>query len=248
MKLVGQATILSFDPFSSTNNDATATETQSLGEMVNLGDGRVFRYGKAGASNTGAGKLELAPTPKTNHHNCTAIASAAGTLFPTFTLGATAAVADEYDEGFITINVTPDVGRTYRISYMGAIGSAGTATPTLADPIVTAWTTATRVNLIHNQWNNFVETASATKRAAGVGLIGLTAANFGWLQTKGVANTLVDQTLALGSLVGASASVAGAVTVNSGTYATALATTQVGQASVMAGVDTQYQPIVLLID
>lgn len=248
MKLVGQATILSLDPFSTTNNDATAQETQSLGELAVLGDGRKFRYAKAGASATAQGKLELAPTPKTNHHNCVAIASVAGTFNPTFTLGATATVADEYDEGLISINVTPDVGREYRISYMGLIASGGTATPTLAEPIVTAWTTATRVSLIHNQWNGVVETASATKRAAGVGLVGLTAANFGWLQTKGVCSVLNDGTIALGSLIGASGSVAGAVTVNSGTYATALATTQVGQASVMAGVDTEYRPMVLNID
>lgn len=244
MRLVGNPTIAQFDPFASEANQA-----EDLGARIDLADNRIFRYGKAGASNTAAGKLELAPAPKTNHHNmAVAAAAAAGVTSVSVTLGATAAVADEYDEGFLTINLTPGQGQVFRISYQPAIGSGLTGSITLQDPVITALSTASKANLVHNTHNAFVEAAVATRRAAGVGLIGLTAANFGWLQTGGVAGVLADGTIALGSLIAVSGSVAGAVLVDSGTFSTALATTQVGQASIMAGVDTEYRPMLLQID
>lgn len=244
MKTSGYPQIVTLDPFS---QDTSTSETQQLGDQL-WADHRIFRYALAGASNLSAGKLGLAPTPKANHHNNTAIASSAGTLTPTFTIGATAVVAGEYNEGYVMVNVTPDVGRTYKISSLGAVTSAGTANPTLFEPIVTAWTTATRVSLVHNTHANVVESAVATKRAAGVPLIAVTAASYYFAQSRGVASVLADGAIALGSLIGVSGSVAGAVVVNSGTYATALATTQVGQASIMAGVDTEYRPMFLTVD
>lgn len=235
--------IMAFDPFST---DSSA-EQHRLGEFTSISDSREFRYALAGASNISGGKVQQAPTPKTNHHNCTAIASVVGTTTPTFTLGATATVASEYNEGFVITNVTPDVGRTYKVSNMGVIASAGTATPTLFEGLITAWTTATRVNLVHNTYANTVESASTTKRPAGVSMVNVTTLNYYWGQTRGPASTLADGTIALGSLIVTSGSVAGGVTAISGTWATALATAAVGQATIMAGVDTEYRPMFLNI-
>lgn len=246
MKTSGYPQIVTFDPFSQDTGTGVA-ETMQLGDLM-YADHRVFRYALSGASALGAGKMGLAPAPKTNHHNNTAIASVAGTLTPTFTLGATATVAGEYNEGYVMVNVTPDVGRTYKISNLGLIASGGVATPTLFEPIQTAWTTATRVSLVHNTHANVVESASATRRAAGVPLIAVTAASYYFAQTRGVASTLADGTIALGSRISASPSVAGAVVADSGTYATALVTTPLGSASVMAGVDTEYRPMFLTVD
>lgn len=244
MQMGSPATIMGLDPFST---DSSA-EIHHLGEFVDLSDGRRFRYALAGASNISAGKAQAAPTQKTNHFTCTAIVSTVGTLTPTFTLGATAAVAGEYNEGWVAINVTPDVGRTYKVSNMAAVGSAGIANPTLFEGIQTAWTTATRVSLVHNTYNATVEGTVQTKRPAGTTMVAVTAANYYWSQVYGVGTVLTDTTLALGALATLSASVSGAMAVMSTTFSTAYITPLVAQATIMAGVDTNYTPVQLLIN
>lgn len=243
MKLTGKPTIIEFDPFATESAAA-----QTIGEPLILGDQRVFRYSKAGAVATSPGKMETAPAPKTQHHNLAVTATAINAVTVNVTLGSTAAAADEYDEGFMSVNVTPAVGQTLKIYYNPAIALSVAGNITLSDPLTVAFTTATKVSLVHNANNGFIEAAVATTRAAGVGLIGAAIGGFQWLQTGGVSSVLADGTIALGSLIGVSASVAGGVVVNSGTYATALATTQVGQANIMAGVTTEYRPMFLTIN
>lgn len=238
-----------FDPFSTTNSDTTAAEQADLGALIVLGDGRTFRHGKAGGSNVSAGKLQLAPAPKTNHHNCAVTATALGATVVNVTLGATATVADEYDEGFLIVNAGPGVGATYRISYNPVIALSTAGNITLSDPITTtAFTTSTKVNLVHNTWNAFVEAAVQTRRAAGVPLTAINASNYGWVQTRGAASVLADQTIALGSLIAPSASVAGSVIEVSDTFATTKVTNVLGQALIMAGVNQEYRPMWLHID
>jgi hypothetical protein len=67
--------------------------------------GDLYRYGKVGGSNISAGKLQLAPTQKTNHHNLAALAAVTADGRQnkvTLTLGNTAAVANEYAEGLLS--------------------------------------------------------------------------------------------------------------------------------------------------
>lgn len=237
MKMESEAIAIDFDPF---KTRLEPEPTMSIGQAIRLADKRVFRHLKVGAANISAGKLQLAPAPKTNHHNCTAIASVIATFDPTFTLGATAAVADEYNEGYLGTNVTPDKGRVYKIARMGAIGSAGTATPHLFEPLVAAWTTATRVSLIHNAFQGVVEAAAITRRGAGVPLVDLLIGDFGWGQTAGVASVLCDTASTLGAPQ-ISGAVAGSIkdqTDNLG----ASAEVQVAVCDIMAGADTEYRP------
>lgn len=247
MKLESELFAIDFDPYTVRTN-ADLTPTHGLGTTVRTGDFRTFRYGKAGASNISAGKLQTAPAQKTNHHSNTAIASTAGTINPTFTIGATAVVANEYAEGYLVVNVTPDVARTYKISSLGAVTSSGTANPTLFDPIQTSWTTSTRVSLVHNAFAGLIEGTVQTRRVAGVPLTALSATNFGWVQTKGVCGVLSDGAIALGSRIVPSGSVSGAVAAESSTFGTAQVTVFIGQASVMATADTEYRPIMLGIE
>lgn len=236
------ATVVAQTPF-----DTSTVQQTVLDDRVELADGRIYNYGKAGASNISKGKLETAPAPKTNHHNMAATATASGTNVVVVTLGATAAVAGEYAEGFLAVNLTPGQGQNYKVQYHPAANSAATLSVTLFDNIAVALTTASRMSLVHNKMNGVIEAAVATTRAAGVSMVDVTAANFAWLQTKGVAPVLADQAISLGALIAPSGSVAGAVVEVSSTYATAEKTTMVGQASVMAGVDTEYRPMVLNI-
>lgn len=248
MRLTGKPMIMQFDPFSS-----ETAQAETLGEQLFLGDGRIFRYGKVGAANTSAGKLEQAVAEKPNHYNVAVTATAIGATVVNVTLGATATTINEYDEGFMTVSTAPGVGQTYKIYYTPVIALSTAGNITLSDPVVgAAFTTATRVNLVHNPWNAFIEATTQTARAAGVSMVASVASStvptFSWLQTRGYASVLNQGTVALGTYIVPSGSVAGAVAAESSTFATAQATVRVGQATLVAGADTSYNPMFLTID
>lgn len=243
MKLESTAEVLEFDPFNS-----ESAEAMNIGELIRLADHRAFRYALAGASNISKGKAQTAPAQKTNHHNMAVQAAAAiGATSVSVTLGATATAASEYTEGYLTISVTPGQGTIYKIENQPATSSAGTQTVTLFDPINVALTTSSKANLVHNTFANTIEGTTQTRRAAGTPMITVTASNYYWAQTHGIASVLADQAITLGSAITFSGSVSGAVIANSTTYSTAVLTTPIGQADIMAGVDTEYRPIILNI-
>lgn len=243
--------LIDFSPFSTrTESDPT----HQLGALVELGDRRSFRYAKAGASNISKGKLQIAPAPKANHANISvSVAAASGATRVNLTPGATAVVAGEYDEGFMAVNDVDGEGQVYKISNTPAANASTAFNLDLYDQIATALTTNSQVTLVHNAYNACVEAAVATRRVAGVPLVGVSAGDFCWLQTHGVAATLIDGAIAVGNAIVPSDAVAGAVEqqdvfVNA-TDATRLdAKSVVGRASIVACVDTEYNPVVLCID
>lgn len=233
------------------NVQKTSTlQNHQLGFKYEDSRGEVWRYAKVGASTISRGKLQTAPAPKTNHHNVSVAAAVAlGDKTITVTLGATAAVADEYAEGFIAFNDATLGAHQYRIKTHPAANSSATLTLTLYAPVsVVALTTSSKANLVHNAWNGVIEGTSQTVRAAGVAGIGATTGLYVWLKTRGVSTLLADQTIALGSWIVPSTSVSGSVIAISGTYATGLITNIVGKATIMAGVDAEYRPMELTID
>lgn len=246
MKLTSPASgaVMDFDPFSTRTN---ADPSHNLGELVFLADERNFRYAKVGASNISKGKLQLAPAPKANHANMALAAAAANTFDVTATPGATAVVADEYDEGFLAINDVDGEGQTYKVGSHPASNASTAFAIRLLDPISVALTANSEGSLVHNAHNSVVEAAVTTRRGAGVPLISLLAGDYGWLQTKGVAAVLCDTATTLGAPQGSSASVAGAVSDIDDTLGASSDIT-IGQADIMAGVDTEYRPITLTID
>lgn len=228
----------------------TTVAMHKVGQIAETLDGRVFRYAKAGASNLGAGKLGTAPAQKTNHHNI-ALATAVkiGDTQVTVTLGATAAVANEYAGGLLTVNAGTGVPIAYEISSHPAAGSGASLTVNLVRPAVAALATAdTKLDLVHNVWNGTIEGTVQTRRAAGVPMIAVTAGNYYWAQTKGVAPVLSDGAVGLGNWMVPSGSVSGALAAISTTIATAEATNLLAKATVMATVDTEYRPVELFID
>src|SRR6266403_2000623 len=99
MPYASEATVVDFSPYKT-----STTQMYALGTQFKDGED-VYRYAKVGASTITRGKLQTAPAPKTNHHNVSvAAAQAIGDKTVTVTLGATAAVADEYAEGYIAFN------------------------------------------------------------------------------------------------------------------------------------------------
>jgi hypothetical protein len=231
--------------------DIHATEPTAqhlIGSKFESQDKRVFRYAKVGASNISRGKLQLAPAPKTNHHNVAwASGGALGATTVTVTLGATAAVANEYAEGLLVVNDATGEGTSYRIASHPAADASATLQLTLSDPIKNvALVSGSEVSLVHNAYNGVVEGTTVTRRAAGVPLVNATAGTFVWLQTGGVCPVLCDTTTTLGAKQKAGA-VAGSVTDMTDILG-ASAEVEVGTADVMAGVDTEYRPITLTIN
>lgn len=231
------------------NISAVPEDGLQLGHLAPDEYGDLYRYTKAGASNISAGKLQLAPTQKTNHHNCAAtVAVTANGLNRkvTIRLGATAVVAQEYAFGYLIANDNTPEGQTYRIMSHPAGDSAGTLEVTVDRPFITSITTSSEFTLVHNTWNAVVEGTEVTKRAAGVPMVPVTAGYYFWAKTRGVASVLIGTAATLGAdlIVGGTA---GAVTDRTDALG-ASAEPVVAVADIVLGVATEYNPVRLCID
>src|SRR3990167_6461877 len=123
--------------------------------------GDCWRYAYVGAVAITAGKLQVCPAPKTNHHNIAAAAAAAvGDVKVTVDLGATLAAVGEYNEGFLVANDVAPEGVAYRITSHPAAASDANLEVTLARPLIEAVTTTSEFELLHNNWNGVVDRKS----------------------------------------------------------------------------------------
>lgn len=243
MGLSGMGQIFVGDPYYTTS---ATNEGPQLGQQAMDKYGDLYRWAKASAA-ISAGKLQLAPTQKTNHHNCAATAAvAAGLKKVTLTLGATAAVAQEYAHGWLAANDNSPEGETYRIVSHPAADSAATLEVTVDRPFVTAITTSSEFTLVHNHWNSVQEGTTVTIPAAGVCIVDIASGSYGWLKTKGVQSTLIGSAATLGAdlIVGGTA---GAVTDRTDALG-ASAEPVVGIANIAVGVSGEYNPITVRID
>jgi hypothetical protein len=196
---------------------SSATQEFPLGTKGVAEDGRVYRYCKAGASNLVAGNVIQSPAIVPNHLAATAPVVAAGATSFTFTPGATAGTVNQYAEGFLSVDTTPGNGYTYGIQDHAAFGSSTAFTLNLRkdDPIQVALTTSSRLGLLANPYNGVIQMpiTTATGSLVGVASYIITAAQYGWIQTAGIASVLIAGTPALGAAVMAPGAAAGAAEV-----------------------------------
>lgn len=218
----------------------SSTQTQRLGSIAETADGRVYRYAKVGASNLVAGNLQVNADLDSNVVNKTAAAAVAiGAFQVGFTAGGSQ-TADTYKDGFLTVNDATGEGITYAV-----VGNtSGTAvTVNLSEPIIVALTTSSEVTLKKNTWDSAV--ISATDQAdqpVGVPNVAMTAAYYGWLQTRGECAVWADEAVAKGLQLTIGTGVAGQVEALD-----AVAEALVGIAS-EALVDTENRAAYLTID
>ena len=117
----GRGIIYDFNPF-----EESTTQMHSLGARAESGDGRVFRYGKAGAEIT-LGYLAVMPDQDTAEMTISVTSAAAiGDKVVTFTHAATTATADEYAEGWLSVSFGTGIGQLLKISHHAALTSGGT--------------------------------------------------------------------------------------------------------------------------
>ena len=241
MSFNGVPEIYGIDPF-----DSGSVQLHQLGTKGVLPDGSTYRYVKAGATALVAGNLYDGPAGVANHTNLTCAAAAAAATTITVTLGATAATANQYQDGYIVINDVDGQGFTYRIKSHPAADASATLELTLQPntPVVTALTTSSQASLVANQYNGVIIHAT-TETGIPVGVCDyrqIAASEFGWIKTRGTAGLLIKATTGIGLSVAASdTTTAGAGEVGDGVLP------PIGYA-LAAGVDTEYNPVFLTID
>ena len=198
--------------------DISSTAKQSLGTIRSLGDGRVFAYSQAGGTALVAGTLNQSAVQVANHLNLdmaaapTAASGAIGSFFATPTLGATAATAGQYSEGYLYHNKNGVLGQMYKIKTNPAADSSATCKFELFDPIRVALADADEVTVAkHPQDGVIIYPTTSTRTASGVAPVAVTASYYFWNQVKGPSTILADGTLVLGNHVRASDGTAGAV-------------------------------------
>ena len=230
------------DSFSS-----SSTQQHPLGTKAETKDGRLFRYCQAGAVDTVAGSLYQGAVPLANHLANTPPAVAIGATSFTYTPGATAGAANLYAEGYLQVDTTPGNGYTYVVAGHDAIASSTAFTLYLRDAIQVALTTSSRVGLMPNMFKNVIVVPTTnTARVAGVAPTIITAAQYGWLQTRGPASVLINGTPAITAPVVNSGTTAGAVDKWT-TAAADVAVTPVGY-MMQVGVSTKNNFVFLTIE
>lgn len=213
----------------------SSTKQEKLGSRVRTPDGREFVYAQDSGSGQTAGQLAVNADEVANHVNIAVAAAAAiGDTKVSVTLGATAATADQYGDGYLVVNDANGEGQTVPIAGHAAIASAGTGTIVLAEPLTQALTTSSQVQLVQ-PWSTKTSVADQADRAVGVPAIDVTASYYHWTQVKGHAAVLADEAVTKGLALTIGSSVAGAV------EAADLVGEQVIGVAEQALVDTEYR-------
>ena len=194
--------------------EESSTPNHSIGEKLELEDGRCFRYAYTAAA-IGTGLLvsqDLSATAIVESDNKLTAASAGATdviYTDAGTVGS--ATANQYAGGYL--HTTDDAGEGYQFRIKSNTAADSNAvTFTLYDPLVIAVTTATAVAVTGNLWYNVLGATAGTDYViSGVTTIGLSSGYYGWVQTAGVATILADGTIAIGQNLTLSDGVEGAV-------------------------------------
>jgi len=224
----------------------SSTQKEALGTRRLLKDGREFVYAQAGASALAAGKLGISAAIDAAHANkaiLAAVAIGTTTLAVTVTAG-TAIAANALKDGALQINDATGEGYSYTISSNSAISASGTIVNlTLEEGIKVALDATSEFTLVHNPWKGVVE-STTVGCPVGVPVVAVPALYYYWAQTRGLACLLMGDTVALGTdVIQDTATVAG----GSAIMAAASVIPAVATIHGLAGVDTEYQPVILKI-
>lgn len=223
---------------------SSSTQQMPIGAYAETNDGRGYRYSLVGAVATVAGKVYQgkaldATNDQPSGGHATA-AAAVGDLEITTTDTLTATV-NEFAGGFLSVVVTPGQGYTYRIKGNTA-ASAAVCTFYLDDPVQVALTTSSNIIVVQNTYRGIIiEPGTPTAAIAGVPNSIITAAEYGWVQTKGPCAVLFTGTGAAGKAVG---SLSGGT---SGSAAPAIAATNILGYHMATGITGEYAMIHLTI-
>ena len=191
------------------------TERWPVGTIMELTDGRRYRFGSAGGSNLAVGKLCQSEVPEAAWDELVMPgATVVGDKSITITNGATTITKDELKGGYLNIEDDTGEGHLYKILGNDAelAGSAALVVRIAAPGIVVATTTATTVGVLKNPWRDvIIHPSPPTANLIGVPAVAIATTRYGWFQTRGPASILIDGTVVIGFSVMPSNAVDGAV-------------------------------------
>lgn len=174
-------------------HEVSTDQKHQLGSKGISADGRVYRYAQNGDTEIGPGLLCVAPDITALHEDLAVNTFAVGDTSITVTVGATAIVAGEYEEGFV--NITDDTGQGIMYAIANCPATAGTAdiVVRLSEPIRVGAIAGTTVTLMRNKYRDLrVSDVNQTDMPVGVMNVTLPIDYYGWLQVKGPCSILVD--------------------------------------------------------
>jgi len=173
--------------------EASSTQYHGLGTQGYL-DERTFRYASSVESGTLGGGLLLKPVVEAADHNSVAWAAggAIGSNKITVTLGATAATANFYADGWlIVIDGTGSAQGARRIKEHPAANASATLELTLYNTFEVAVVTGSEISLVANEFKNVLVHTGDDSPAIGVTTFtvpaGSTTTQYFWVQTGGPA-------------------------------------------------------------
>lgn len=218
---------------------SSSTQGADLGALATTGDGRYFRYAKAGATALVPGQVYQGPANSNANWSPVGglgVGQAQATGQSSFTVSASITLAaNDLAGGLMSVAVTPGQGYSYKVKSNSAVSAATGAVITLEDPLVTNLSVASRVVFYPNVYNGIVVVGTTpTAPIVGVAIYPVTAAQFGWVQSRGLASVLIGATAAPGQQVASNGlnGTTGAVAPATGSYGLvgmAVATANLGE-------------------
>ena len=195
---------------------SSATQGTDLGALAATGDGRYFRYALAGATTLVPGTLQQSPAQDTTNQNpsggLAVSAAAIGANQVTLT-GSLTLAANLLSGGWMSVNVTPGQGYTYKVKGNSAVSSATGCVVTLEDPLQVALTTSSKVIFTLSPYNGVIKTPATTLTGSvvGVAIYPIVNGQYGWIQVFGPCSLLGTGGTAVGSSLAAGSGTAGGV-------------------------------------
>lgn len=170
--------------------ESSATAKHKLGTRMQLADGRVFYYSLNGAVAGVAGNCMETKAAIANHTNVNFTAAyAIGATTVSLEDGGTAAVANQYAEGWFFVTDGTGEGHAYKVrSNVATSGSAGdNLTMTLYDPLRVAVVASgtSEGSVTFNPYYGLIKSATVTNMVVGIVNFVATASQYFWLQTWG---------------------------------------------------------------
>jgi hypothetical protein len=179
--------------------EAFAQGSPGVGEQLVLNDSRKYRWSQAGLVAVTVAQLYQAPIPVPEHVLQTAAAAAVGATSVALTLGAVAVSPNQYNNGWLVIDLASNsgFGYTYGIKQHNSVGASGVFTvPLKASVQVAIATTANSISLIPNNYAGVILAVVTTPTAviAGVSVKPIPIEDFGFIQTRGPAACQAETT------------------------------------------------------
>ena len=198
--------------------EQSTVQLYPLGQKLITPNGSIFRYTLMGGVAGVANKIYQSEAPTSGWASqALATATAVGDTSMLFKDNAAAFAANLFQGGTVLIEETDDLGHLYRIKTNDA--SAGTAEARLyfedgvTVKVAVAVAAGNVATVMKNPWRDIVicPITAPTAVAVGIPRVIITNAQYGWLQTQGVASCLVSGTMVVGRAVSLATAVTGAL-------------------------------------